>query len=52
MPFNLTRRTFVKVSPDLKQPAELTCPPTPWRAHEFRSLCEFVEALKMGCGYD
>ena len=22
------------------------------RAHEFRSLCEFVEALKKGCGYD
>ena len=23
-----------------------------WRANEFRSMCEFVEALKMGCEYD
>jgi len=23
-----------------------------WWTSEFRSLCEFVEALKMGCGYD
>ena len=38
LPFNLTRRTFVKASPDLKQLAKLTCLPTLWRTALWTSL--------------